>query len=62
MNEANAFYEDMRSRHQENAQNGADTPPSSSGKGELKANHQETGTPDGTLSPALKAVNLTPNG
>jgi autophagy-related protein 16 len=65
MNEANAFYEDMRSRHQAISRNGADgsdTSPSSSGKGEIKANHQETGTPEGTLSPTLKMMNLTPNG
>ncbi|KAF5355624.1 hypothetical protein D9756_003950 [Leucocoprinus leucothites] len=65
MNEANAFYEDMRFRHQANAKNGtngSDASPSSSGKGELKVNHQETETPDGTLSPTLKNVNLTPNG
>ncbi|KAJ3569279.1 hypothetical protein NP233_g5154 [Leucocoprinus birnbaumii] len=65
MNEANAFYEDMRSRHQTNSKNGtngSDTSPLSSGKGELRTNHQETGTPDGTLSPTLMNVNLTPNG
>ncbi|KXN89825.1 Protein tipD [Leucoagaricus sp. SymC.cos] len=65
MNEANAFYEELRSRHQAAARNGADgsdASPSSSGKGELRANHQGTVTPDGTLSPTLKIVNLTPNG
>lgn len=65
MNEANAFYEDMRSRHQANSKNdtnGSDTSSSSSGKGELKFNHQETGTLDGTPSPTLKMMNLTPNG
>lgn len=65
MNEANAFYEDMRSRHQtnpKNGTNGSDTSLSNSGKGELKTNHQGTGALDGTLSPTSKMMNLTPNG
>lgn len=66
MNEANAFYEDMRSRHQASVtRNGADGPggsPSSLGKGELKTNHQPKENQDGTLSPTQKMVNLTPNG
>lgn len=80
MNEANEFYENMRSRH--NAvlswrdggsggeggapNNGADTASqastSMSGNGEANEDRQSTSRKDGTPSPAVKVVDLTPNG
>ncbi|KAF9454909.1 ATG16-domain-containing protein [Macrolepiota fuliginosa MF-IS2] len=66
MNEANAFYEDMRSRHQASATpNGTDDSDpshSSSGKGELRTNLQAAETQDESLSPTQRMVDLTPNG
>jgi autophagy-related protein 16 len=66
MNEANAFYEDMRSKHQASAtRNGTDGPdesPSGSGKEDLKATQQTSENQDGSRSPTQKTLNLTPNG
>lgn len=66
MNEANAFYEDMRSKHQtsatRNGTDGPDEPPSSLGKGEPKTNHQTSENQDGSRSPTQKTLNLNPNG
>ncbi|KAJ6604399.1 ATG16-domain-containing protein [Mycena vulgaris] len=75
MNEANEFYENMRSRHQtvltwrdgsvdESAANGADSASQSSvsGNGDAEEGDQPTQKKDGTPSPAAKAVDLTPNG
>ncbi|KAJ7492873.1 ATG16-domain-containing protein [Mycena latifolia] len=74
MNEANEFYENMRSRHQtvltwrdgsaDDAANGADSTSQSSvsGNGDAEEGEQPTRKKDGTPSPAAKAVDLTPNG
>ncbi|KAF7339683.1 Autophagy protein 16 [Mycena sanguinolenta] len=73
MNEANEFYENMRSRHQTvltwrdgatDDANGADTASQSSvsGNGDAEEREQPTRKKDGTPSPAAKAVDLTPNG
>ncbi|KAJ7225766.1 ATG16-domain-containing protein [Mycena pura] len=74
MNEANEFYENMRSRHQtvltwrdgstDDAANGADSASQSSvsGNGEEEGEEQPTQRKDGTPSPAAKGVDLTPNG
>lgn len=82
MNEANQFYENMRSRHdavlnwrdgssvgtgdEGKPNNGADdssqTSASVSGNGDGHGEDQSTGKKDGTLSPAVKGMNLTPNG
>ncbi|KAK7064438.1 ATG16 domain-containing protein [Favolaschia claudopus] len=71
MNEANEFYEDMRTRHQTvltwrdgSAANGADSASQSSvsGNGDAEEGEQPTQKKDGTPSPAAKAVDLTPNG
>ncbi|KAJ6574852.1 autophagy protein 16-domain-containing protein [Mycena capillaripes] len=71
MNEANEFYENMRSRHQTvltwrdgSDANGADSASQSSvsGNGDAEEEEQPTRRKDGTPSPAAKAVDLTPNG
>ncbi|KAJ7706446.1 autophagy protein 16-domain-containing protein [Mycena rosella] len=75
MNEANEFYENMRSRHHtvltwrdgsadDSAANGADSASQSSvsGNGDAEEGEQPTRRTDGTPSPAVKAVDLTPNG
>jgi autophagy-related protein 16 len=75
MNEANEFYENMRSRHEkvltwrdgsadESAANGADSASQSSvsGNGDAEEGGQSTRRKDGIPSPAVKAVDLTPNG
>ncbi|KAJ7042495.1 ATG16-domain-containing protein [Mycena alexandri] len=73
MNEANEFYENMRSRHQTvltwrdgsaDDANGADSTSQSSvsGNGDAEEGEQPTRRKDGTPSPAAKAVDLTPNG
>jgi len=73
MNEANEFYENMRSRHQTvltwrdgsvDDANGADSASQSSvsGSGDAEEGDLPTRKKDGTPSPAAKAVDLTPNG
>jgi len=73
MNEANEFYETMRSRHQavltwrEGGANGADNASQSSstsvsGNGEANEENPSILTKDGTMSPAAMGVDLTPNG
>jgi len=73
MNEANEFYENMRSRHHTvltwrdgagDDANGADTASQSSvsGNGDAEEGEQPMRKKDGTPSPAAKAVDLTPNG
>lgn len=71
MNEANEFYENMRSRHQTvltwrdgSDANGADSASQSSvsGNGDAEEEEQPTRRKDGTPSPAAKGVDLTPNG
>lgn len=77
MNEANEFYENMRSRHQAvlswrdgeeggggivNNNNGADQTSSISGNGEADDDNHFIPKKDGTSSPAAKVVDLTPNG
>jgi autophagy-related protein 16-1 len=68
MNEANEFYEDMRSRKVSHHKDGdaADakgvTQDSESGNGETKRNSGATTTKDGIPSHAEKDVTLTPNG
>ncbi|KAJ7275293.1 ATG16-domain-containing protein [Mycena haematopus] len=73
MNEANEFYENMRSRHQTvltwrdgsaDDANGADSASQSSvsGNGDAEEREQPSRKKDGTPSPAAKAVDLTPNG
>ncbi|KAJ6627186.1 ATG16-domain-containing protein [Mycena sp. CBHHK59/15] len=74
MNEANEFYENMRSRHQtvltwrdgsaDDGPNGADSASQSSlsGNGDAEEGDKLTQRRDGTPSPAAKAVDLTPNG
>ncbi len=73
MNEANEFYEDMRTRHQastnsgevsEAASNGGDAVDSqgASGNGNVNGEEVGAGTKDGTRFQQEKGVNLTPNG
>jgi len=73
MNEANDFYEDMRTKHQavlnwregSDARNGgADSRSTSqrSGNGSELEDETTTGTKNGTTSLQEKGVNLTPNG
>ncbi|KAJ7783517.1 ATG16-domain-containing protein [Mycena maculata] len=75
MNEANEFYENMRSRHQtvltwrdgsadDSGANGADSASQSSmsGNGDAEEGEDPAKKKDGTPSPAVKAVDLTPNG
>jgi len=73
MNEANEFYEDMRTRHKasnnsseasEAAANPGDHPDSLAGSGNGSVNGEEVaaGTKDGTRFQQEKGVNLTPNG
>ncbi|TFK40953.1 ATG16-domain-containing protein [Crucibulum laeve] len=70
MNEANEFYENMRSRHQAvlswrdgPGEPGAPSGPSNvSGNGEGNGDIRSTTTKDGTPSPATKTGDLTPNG
>ncbi|KAK1229397.1 hypothetical protein PQX77_007574 [Marasmius sp. AFHP31] len=66
MNEANEFYEDMRSRRQAN-HDGDTTGDSASsvsvsGNGEGSSTNPSRETKDGTLSPTLKSLDPTPNG
>ena len=64
MNEANQFYEDMRSQRQTLEENkeasGTDT--SESGDGEAPKEEGATTTTGGTPSQAGTDLNLTPNG
>ena len=73
MNEANEFYEDMRTRHQtvansREAQEATANPgdhadaQGSSGNGSVNGEEVTAGTKDGTRFQQEKAVNLTPNG
>ena len=73
MNEANDFYEDMRTRHQtatnwreapEAATNPGDHADSqgTSGNGSVNGEEVAAGTKDGTRFQQEKGVNLTPNG
>ena len=73
MNEANDFYEDMRTRHQatanwrensEAASNEGDSvdDQGASGNGNVNGEEVGAGTKDGTRSQQEKNVNLTPNG
>ncbi|KAI0036651.1 ATG16-domain-containing protein [Vararia minispora EC-137] len=74
MNEANDFYEDMRTKHQavlnwrdgsEASRNGgADSHSASqvSGNGSEAGEESATGKKNGTMSPQQKGVSLTPNG
>ena len=73
MNEANDFYEDMRTRHQastnsgegpEAAANPGDHSDSqaASGNGSVNGEEVAAGTKDGTRFQQEKGVNLTPNG
>jgi len=73
MNEANDFYEDMRTRHQASADSreaqeaaaGPDDhtdPQAASGNGSANGEEVTTGTKDGTRFQQEKGVNLTPNG
>lgn len=73
MNEANDFYEDMRTRHQassnsreapEATANTGDHPDSqaASGNGSVNGEEVAAGTKDGTRFQQEKGVNLTPNG
>ncbi|TFY83976.1 hypothetical protein EWM64_g37 [Hericium alpestre] len=78
MNEANDFYEDLRTQHQavlnwrdgsesvSNAGDGADVQSLSqsvqSGNGSVNGEGATAGTKDGTRSQPEKGVNLTPNG
>ena len=70
MNEANDFYEDMRTRHQAstNWPEGATSPgdptdaQASSGNGSVNGEDVAAGTKDGTRFQQEKGVNLTPNG
>ena len=66
MNEANEFYEDMRTRRQTN-HDGDTTGDSTSsvpvsGNGEGTNSNMSTEMKDGTLSPTLKSLVPTPNG
>lgn len=60
MNEANEFYEDMKSRKQTDSTGGDGDV--SSGKEESKTGSDASTTTDGTPSPAQKDVSQTPNG
>ena len=73
MNEANDFYEDMRTRHQASADSReaqeVATGPSdhtdaqaTSGNGSVNGEEVAAGTKDGTRFQQEKVVNLTPNG
>ncbi|KAJ7597261.1 ATG16-domain-containing protein [Mycena floridula] len=78
MNEANDFYENMRTKHQAvlswrdgsgggttpaaSAANGADAASSVSGKGETGEGDLSTEKKTGTPSPLVKGTDLTPNG
>ncbi|KAF9036436.1 ATG16-domain-containing protein [Hymenopellis radicata] len=76
MNEANEFYENMRTRHQNvsnwrdetlgaaTPSNGADSSSqtSESGNGDLNGDAKQTETKDGTLSQTEKGMDPTPNG
>jgi autophagy-related protein 16 len=73
MNEANDFYEDMRTRHQASSNsreapdataNTGDHPDSqaASGNGSVNGEEVAAGTKDGTRFQQEKGVNLTPNG
>ena len=73
MNEANDFYEDMRTRHQAsaNSREGQETAAgpgdhsdgqSTSGNGSVNGEEVAAGTKDGTRFQQEKGVNLTPNG
>jgi len=69
MNEANDFYEDLRTRHQavaawRDASDAASTSADSHapGNGSTKGEETGTGTRNGTASQQEKGVNLTPNG
>ncbi len=73
MNEANDFYEDMRTRHQATANSreapeGAPGPgdhtdaQATSGNGSVNGEEIAAGTKDGTRFQQEKGVNLTPNG
>ena len=72
MNEANEFYEDMRSRKQQVmdwrqgsvTDDGSDAPPPSeqSGNGESRKSEGSTTTRDGMPSRTEMDLNMTPNG
>jgi autophagy-related protein 16 len=73
MNEANDFYEDMRTRHQAvaNWREGPEAAASpgdhadaqaTSGNGSVNGEEVAAGTKDGTRFQQEKGVNLTPNG
>lgn len=73
MNEANDFYEDMRTRHQASSNSRetleAVTGPgdhtdaqATSGNGSVNGEEVAAGTKDGTRFQQEKGVNLTPNG
>ena len=73
MNEANDFYEDMRTRHQAtaNSREAQEVAPgpgdhtdaqSTSGNGSVNGEEVAAGTKDGTRFQQEKGVNLTPNG
>ena len=73
MNEANDFYEDMRTRHQaaRNSREALETAASPgdhtdaqgpSGNGSVNGEEVAAGTKDGTRFQQEKGVNLTPNG
>lgn len=73
MNEANDFYEDMRTRHQaaEISREVSDAAPNpgdptdaqrTSGNGSVNGEEVGVGTKDGTRFQQEKGVNLTPNG
>ncbi|KAF7319958.1 Autophagy protein 16 [Mycena kentingensis (nom. inval.)] len=66
VNEANEFYENMRSKHAvltwRDGQESASQTSSVSGNGEEEEAEQSRLTRDGKPSPAAKGVDLTPNG
>jgi autophagy-related protein 16 len=72
MNEANDFYEDMRTRHQASASRETLEAPAgpgdhtdalaTSGNGSVNGEEVAAGTKDGTRFQQEKGVNLTPNG
>ncbi|KAL0575029.1 hypothetical protein V5O48_006930 [Marasmius crinis-equi] len=67
MNEANEFYEDMRTRRQATGEadttgDSASSSLSISGNGDATNNNPARETKDGTLSPTLKSQDPTPNG
>jgi autophagy-related protein 16 len=73
MNEANEFYEDLRTRHQTagNSREGLEVGANpgdhadvqgASGNGSVNGEEAATGTKDGTRFQQEKGVNLTPNG